>query len=439
MNALKTFVLIVLSLSTFTLKAQWSTNGSKIYYNDNNVGVGIADPFYRLEAITRNERIPTIVVSGINMSYLSDLIYVNDNIHFEIGLTTSPNPELGILAEEGSDNDRIAIGGLNAFYDRYLLGMGLVSNKRMVANYGYNYKDRNYKYFRVLAPETNDVDFSLEFKNVDREYVAEDRLWFNNNGDIIVAKQKSLSLGSASDEALKIYAGASKEGYNPDISILHSSVGIETNDPTSGSALDINGITYARSQVGILTMPTTSAALEVNGTTYARSNVGIKTTPNPNAALDVNGIVFVSNKISINETDPIKIGTHSLAVNGTAIFTKAFVKLNNGSPGWPDYVFTDSYKLRSLKDLEAYIEENNHLPEIPSANDIQKNGIDLGENQSLLLKKIEELSLYVIAQNKQQQQLSNQLEQQQKLIDSQSLMLKEQQKMLLQLKEEIKK
>ncbi len=439
MNALKTGFLFALLFATFSVNAQWNTNGSKIYYNDNNVGIGIDDPYYRLEAVTRNGRIPTIDVSGIDIDFLTELLYHgSEDIHFEIGLTTFPNDKFGIDANE-DDHGRIGVGGLNAFYDRYLLGMGLISNKRVVANYGYNYKDRNYKYFRVLAPETNDVDFSLELKNIDREYKTENDLWFNAGGDIIVAKQKQLLLGSASEGPVKIYAGGSKNEYNPDIAVLHSSVGIETADPTYGSALDINGITYARGQVGIQTMPTTNAALEVNGTTYARSNVGIQTLPNPNAALDVHGTVFVSDKISINETNPLKIGTHSLAVNGTAIFTKAFVKLNNGSPGWPDYVFNESYKLRSLKDLEAYIQENNHLPEIPSANDIEKTGIDLGENQSLLLKKIEELSLYVIAQNKQQEKLSNQLEQQQKLIDNQSALLKEQRKMLLQLKEELRK
>ena len=93
-----------------------------------------------------------------------------------------------------------------------------------------------------------------------------------------------------------------------------------------------------------------------------------------------------------------KIGTYSLAVNGSAIFTKAVVKLNSA---WPDYVFTPDYKMSKLDSLESFINCNGHLPEIPTAEDVRKNGIDLGENQAILLKKIEELTLIVIQQNKE--------------------------------------
>lgn len=67
---------------------------------------------------------------------------------------------------------------------------------------------------------------------------------------------------------------------------------------------------------------------------------------------------------------------------------------------WADYVFDNNYRLRTLDELENFVNENKHLPEIPSADEVQKNGIDLGGNQALLLKKIEELTLYVIDQNK---------------------------------------
>jgi len=90
-------------------------------------------------------------------------------------------------------------------------------------------------------------------------------------------------------------------------------------------------------------------------------------------------------------------GTHLLAVNGSAIFTKAFVKLN---ASWPDYVFGPKYDLLPIVDLEQYINQNKHLPDVPSAIDVEKNGIDLGDNQTVLLKKVEELTLYLIEQNK---------------------------------------
>ncbi len=88
---------------------------------------------------------------------------------------------------------------------------------------------------------------------------------------------------------------------------------------------------------------------------------------------------------------------YRFAVNGDAIFTK--IKLKQYGT-WPDYVFEDGYRLRPLSELEAFIKENKHLPEVPSAAEVEKNGLDAGENQALLLKKIEELTLYIIEQNK---------------------------------------
>jgi hypothetical protein len=134
-----------------------------------------------------------------------------------------------------------------------------------------------------------------------------------------------------------------------------------------------------------------------------KGSVGIGTTsPNTNASLDVNGNIFTNSKIAIGTTDMNKIGTYSLAVNGDAIFTKAVVKLNSA---WPDYVFTPGYKMPKLDSLECFINTNHHLPGIPASEEAQKNGIDLGDTQVTLLKKIEELTLIVIEQNKRIEKL----------------------------------
>jgi UDP-N-acetylglucosamine pyrophosphorylase len=66
----------------------------------------------------------------------------------------------------------------------------------------------------------------------------------------------------------------------------------------------------------------------------------------------------------------------------------------------PDYVFAEDYKLKSLQEVEDYIKENKHLPEIPSAKEIEKNGLMLAEMNMNLLKKMEEMTLYMIEQNK---------------------------------------
>jgi hypothetical protein len=71
---------------------------------------------------------------------------------------------------------------------------------------------------------------------------------------------------------------------------------------------------------------------------------------------------------------------------------------------WPDYVFHQQYKLPSLTEVEKYIKANNHLPEVPSAKEIETDGLNLGDNQAVLLKKIEELTLYIIELNKKSEE-----------------------------------
>ncbi|AZB24802.1 cell wall anchor protein [Chryseobacterium bernardetii] len=79
---------------------------------------------------------------------------------------------------------------------------------------------------------------------------------------------------------------------------------------------------------------------------------------------------------------------------------------------WADYVFRKDYKLRPLEDVEQHITEKGHLPNIPSAKDVEKEGINLGEMDAKLLEKIEELTLYSIEQNKQIKSQKEQLRQQ---------------------------
>jgi hypothetical protein len=67
---------------------------------------------------------------------------------------------------------------------------------------------------------------------------------------------------------------------------------------------------------------------------------------------------------------------------------------------WPDYVFGQDHQLMSLNDLKAYIDKNSHLPDVPSAMDVEENGVNVVEMQKVLLKKIEELTLYTVEQQR---------------------------------------
>ena len=84
-----------------------------------------------------------------------------------------------------------------------------------------------------------------------------------------------------------------------------------------------------------------------------------------------------------------------LYVNGTALVIKLVVKRY---VDWPDYVFDSSYNLMSLSTLREYISTNKHLPNVPSAAEVEKDGIDVARTQAAMLHKIEELTLYVLRQ-----------------------------------------
>ena len=68
--------------------------------------------------------------------------------------------------------------------------------------------------------------------------------------------------------------------------------------------------------------------------------------------------------------------------------------------GWADYVFKKDYKLMPLEELEKFVATNNHLPNIPSAQEVTQKGLDLGSVQAKQMEKIEELTLYIIELNK---------------------------------------
>lgn len=117
-----------------------------------------------------------------------------------------------------------------------------------------------------------------------------------------------------------------------------------------------------------------------------------------------NNIYFLGGNVAVGTTPQSGM---TLAVNGKIHTKELIVDLN--VPG-PDYVFDKDYDLLSLQELEAFIKANKHLPEIPSATSMEKEKIPLSEMNMLILKKVEELTLYIIDHEKRLNKLQNRIQ-----------------------------
>jgi hypothetical protein len=116
----------------------------------------------------------------------------------------------------------------------------------------------------------------------------------------------------------------------------------------------------------------------------------------------------------INSNGFVGIGTaepkEKLSVNGNIRAHEIKVETNN----WPDYVFDKNYDLPTLSAIKAYINDNRHLPEMPPESIIVKEGLNVGELNKLLVKKVEEVTLYLIQLEEKSAELMSRLAEQEK-------------------------
>ncbi|MGO4708844.1 hypothetical protein AB4Y90_06930 [Chryseobacterium sp. 2TAF14] len=139
----------------------------------------------------------------------------------------------------------------------------------------------------------------------------------------------------------------------------------------------------------LATVPITDPLYNLQkGTYYGNFDINAKTS---NFAAIDNGNVGIGVSNPLNKLD----------VDGIIHAKEVKVDLQN----WPDYVFKRDYKLNSLESVERHIKDKGHLPNIPPAEDVEKNGLKLGEMDAKLLEKVEELTLYIIDLNKDIKQL----------------------------------
>ncbi len=121
--------------------------------------------------------------------------------------------------------------------------------------------------------------------------------------------------------------------------------------------------------------------------------------------LNASNNIQMTSKVGINTVNT-NTG-YALAVSGGILTDQVLIR---DVSDWPDYVFGKGHALMSLNNVKAFIDKNHHLPDVPSAKEVEENGVNVAEMQKVLLKKIEELTLYTIEQQRLIEELQEKIE-----------------------------
>ncbi|MFT3681644.1 MAG: hypothetical protein QM791_15340 [Ferruginibacter sp.] len=189
------------------------------------------------------------------------------------------------------------------------------------------------------------------------------------------ASAEALRLQGNTNTIIRFMSGTTEKAY---IYAVNNDLNISTVQP--GGILRFNTELYVDKDLGRVGV----------GTVY------------PQQKLHVLGNAIVTGNLRVGAVE-VPTG-YKMAVDGKLICEEVRVRLTSG---WPDYVFEKNYELPSLENVQQYIKENKHLPNIPSAAEVEKDGITVGEMQKKMMEKIEELTLYIIDLKKEIDILKN--------------------------------
>ncbi|WP_143774149.1 hypothetical protein [Niastella vici] len=272
-----------------------------------------------------------------------------------------------------------------------------------------------------------------------------DKFVINKDGNVgigVTNPSAKLELPNAGNASLRVGISSNMANSNAQILNTLSVIGENPSAVTSSGAVawDFYNNGNSPTWAGTLLMHYGNGLSGNFGTNVpvGKNNLGVLHFQNEsNGLITANGNLFIAPSYNLSTTflynGNVGIGTSApqqrLHVIGTI---KGDNFLTSTGYNYADYVFDSAYQLLTLQAVEAYIKQNHHLPEVPTEAEVKKDGINLGEHQVMLLKKVEELTLYAIEQNKKQQEQNEKLK---VLEENMAIMMEENNK----LKEELLK
>lgn len=381
---------------------------------------------------------------GINIHKTEGIGFAFNNVHRVFFTpngnirTSSSNPAIHI---EGTGNGNYqgatlilsakGVNSGNSHVSTWLMthrgtdGIASIGIQRRGLNAKYNgslltYRDGTGWKFAVASNPTSGLTNAMNIDNKGNVGIGTTtplaKLHINSTADVGRGQKPALLIGKRDEYHIDIDGNEIGAFHNNSNAVLY----LNGSQSTSNTVINGDGT----GNVGISTT-TPSSKLSLYGTSAQGWNSGIELNREDGGkgwiVVDNGGMKFRTphngdgfhfrdndnnTSLIIQDGGNIGIGTTNpngwkLAVNG-----KIRAKEIKVETGWADYVFEENYELPTLKEVENYIRQKGHLKNIPSALEVEKNGIQLGEMNVKLLEKIEELTLYTIAQEKQIQTLT---------------------------------
>ncbi|HQX73769.1 MAG TPA: hypothetical protein PK298_12745 [Chitinophagaceae bacterium] len=355
----------------------WAVSGNNIYNtNSSNVGIGTSTPSSKF-SVAGN-----LLVTGGDIS-------INDpygTLFFQVSSTARASIAMGGI------NDDLSIGTL-AFNDLGKMYFKTQSVNRMTiepnGDVGVGFTSPSYK-----------LDVNGNTRTVGN-FIAEDGyIQIKNTTD---SKLWNMQYSSGTDRLLFLESGVERV-------ILQNGGNVGIGETFPLEKLHVNGNTMID---GDATLNTVNPTIQLQNSDVNKGfiqlsgdNIRIGTNSGNTAGkfvIRTNG----GDRVFVDESGNVNIGSqtdapgYKLRVDGKMICEEVKVKL---STAWPDYVFDDKHKLMTIGELSQFIRQNKHLPNIPSAKEIESNGMEVGDMQKRMMEKIEELTLYIISL---QQQIDN--------------------------------